>query len=342
MQIEEELERIEDTRKALESIKSISGSWRAFMVLLKKDMKAVLEYYLDNIAISRQFGLKGRPIITSILMMDLEKGWGRTITKSMTQQIDELKNLANEHPILPYLAIDPRRADDGKDNLYDLFLKAFTEGDVKFFGVKIYPSLGYSPSDERLLPIYEICEKKNIPVLTHCGGEIVSTFEKEIEVRIGSKREIWAENNRIDLARRLNNPENWEYVLERYKNLKLNVAHFGGDTAWQEYRDNGSQKRIDKIVELMNVYENVYADFSFNVIEEGIFDTFDVFLSNSIKAKERSLFGTDFWVVLPAGSLVERQEDFLITLEDHRDDLISINPRKYLFGMNTILTLTTA
>ena len=116
-----------------------------------------------------------------------------------------------------------------------------------------------------------------------------------------------------------------------YPKLKLNFGHFGGDTAWSEYRANKTQKRIDKIIELMNSYENVYADFSFNIIEDNLFETFDDLLSKSDLVKERSLFGTDFWVVLPSGNLVEKQEDFLVTLDKYKEHLISRNPLKYLF-----------
>ena len=329
--IEAELEKFDKKLNALESY-SFFGLWETFKVLLKGNKKAVLDYYLKDIAISRHEDLKGRHFITSILMMDLEKGWDRPISKSFIKQIDELKILAKDYLILPYLAVDPRRADEsGDDNLYKLFLKAFTEGDTPFFGVKLYPSLGYLPSDERLYPIFEVCEKKNIPVLTHCGGETVSAYKKEIEVRRGTIKETWKENNRIDLAKRLNDPENWEDVLKMYPKLKLNFGHFGGDTAWSEYRANKTQKRIDKIIELMNSYENVYADFSFNIIEDNLFETFDDLLSKSDLVKERSLFGTDFWVVLPSGNLVEKQEDFLVTLDKYKEHLISRNPLKYLF-----------
>ncbi len=76
-------------------------------------------------------------------MMDLETGWGFKPAKEFYEQLTELKWLTKEEPILPFLAVDPRRAElEGKDNLYELFLNAFAEDGSSFFGVKCYPSLG--------------------------------------------------------------------------------------------------------------------------------------------------------------------------------------------------------
>src|SRR5690606_23491665 len=125
-----------------------------------------------------------------LLMMDFHKEFGKRFPKkSLWEQVEEINQLAdkkNGHPILPFFAVDARREkEEGKGNLYNLFLKAFDpkEGG-RFFGVKLYPALGVSPSDELLLPIYEVCEKLNIPIVTHCGGEDVSTFSDPIEVHM--------------------------------------------------------------------------------------------------------------------------------------------------------------
>lgn len=56
------------------------------------------------------------------------------------------------------------------------FYKVFSEkSEHKFFGVKIYPSLGYLPSNPQLMEIFGLCEKKRIPVTAHCSGAIVHT-----------------------------------------------------------------------------------------------------------------------------------------------------------------------
>lgn len=62
-----------------------------------------------------------------------------------------------------FAGIDPRRKTGG----LELFEKSVR--DWGFKGLKLYPPCGYSPSDERLYPYYEICAAYGIPVLLHTG-----------------------------------------------------------------------------------------------------------------------------------------------------------------------------
>ena len=64
---------------------------------------------------------------------------------------------------IAFAGIDPRRGPEG----LDLFEKAIR--DWGFRGLKIYPPCGYSPSDERLFPFYEICSQRHLPVFVHTG-----------------------------------------------------------------------------------------------------------------------------------------------------------------------------
>lgn len=59
--------------------------------------------------------------------------------------------------------VDPR---DGADGIA-LFEKCLDE--YGFNGMKLYPLNGYSPSDRRLYPCYEICAARGLPVLSHTG-----------------------------------------------------------------------------------------------------------------------------------------------------------------------------
>jgi uncharacterized protein len=59
--------------------------------------------------------------------------------------------------------VDPRWGQDG----VELFERAVR--DWGFAGLKLYPPCGYSPSDERLFPFYEICAARSLPVLLHTG-----------------------------------------------------------------------------------------------------------------------------------------------------------------------------
>lgn len=59
--------------------------------------------------------------------------------------------------------VDPRWGRDG----LELFERSVR--DWGFAGLKLYPPCGYSPSDERLFPFYEICAARSLPVLLHTG-----------------------------------------------------------------------------------------------------------------------------------------------------------------------------
>lgn len=337
----ENFEKEIDALRELADYEAFGFNWadlkQAIEVLKKGSMAAVFDQYLEKFAINCVGQHSGRPIVVGILMMDLETGWPKmSPQKRFSQQLTELQELSKIRPILPFFAIDPRRADlPGDDeNLYRLFLKAFTSGDAPFFGVKCYPSLGYFPSDARLDPIFQICAEKNIPVTTHCGAEIVSTYEKEIVVcdDHGLKKYKIPGDNRKERARFLNNPAHWEPVLERHNALKLNLAHFGGDSNWTDFGRGNGNERVDKITQmLLREGHNVFTDFSYNVAKDAVFGAFKGHLDGQPAVKSRAMFGTDFWVVLPAGDLVAKQAAFFAAMEAHCGSLVDEVPRRFLF-----------
>ncbi|MCI4066850.1 amidohydrolase family protein [Micromonospora sp. R77] len=59
--------------------------------------------------------------------------------------------------------VDPRAGTEG----VALFERCVTE--YGFAGLKLYPLTGYSPSDRRLYPYFEVCAARGLPVLTHTG-----------------------------------------------------------------------------------------------------------------------------------------------------------------------------
>ena len=62
-----------------------------------------------------------------------------------------------------FFGVDPRWGQAG----YDYFEKVIA--DHGFEGLKVYPPCGYSPSDERMFPLYETCSARGLPVLLHTG-----------------------------------------------------------------------------------------------------------------------------------------------------------------------------
>lgn len=305
-----------------------------FAIMNMNSMKEILEHYYKHFALQKN-------IICTPLMMDLEEGWFFKAKKSLDEQIDELKNLMNEYAILPFLAVDPRKAEkNGKDNLYQLFLKAFTpdHNGNQFFGIKIYPALGYLPSDKWLWPVYEICEKKNIPVTTHCGGTIIRTNRKDLKLEgyqivndeVVSLKLNFVEPSGKKRAEFLNHPKLWEPVLKQYPKLKLNLGHFGGGEQWKNLAETSFNEIIKTINRLMG-YDNVYADFSFNLAEDCCFDVFLDYLQNNYTVRTKSIYGTDYWMVLAAGNFKKNNKEFVNRLGEYKKLLLKQNPEKFLF-----------
>lgn len=346
----EELENNKEIQISYMNTKGIIDLFNAKKLLGLKKMEDVYNYYLAEFSLN-EGEFKNKEVLTTAIMMDLEMGWGCKLKKNIRTQILELKELAAKKPILPFLVCDPRRAEiqDPEKNLYSLFNLAFSaENGACFFGVKIYPALGYDPSDYRLWPIYEICEKYSIPVLSHCGGESVSTSQTELMIYEGDKKVLLKEKNRKEVAYKLNDPARWRLVLEKFKQLKLNIAHFGGYETWGSTSelDYNGQKRKETIFEFMRTYENVYADFSFNLVEQNLTQNLVTLLnhSNNTRIKDRTLFGTDYWVVNKEGNLKTKQEDFMKTLSQGPQgpalvrSLTIDNSYKYLFSTNDVIT----
>ena len=74
-------------------------------------------------------------------------------------------------------------------------------------GVKLHPDVqGFPMDNERGMMIYELCEKYRLPVLLHCG------------------------DYRYDFS----NVNRLKPILERFKDLQVIGAHFGGWSLWED------------------------------------------------------------------------------------------------------------
>lgn len=363
-----------EAKKGLKGIHSIQDNreflgfvWKNFF---KSDKQSdLIDFYFDEYALNKQVNLfKDREMIVCMLMMDFMDEFGSKMTKkSYYDQIQEINALLakdnllgvevdgpeeNSRGVLPFLAVDPRRVNSKftpKDHLYHLFLDAFDpERGGQFFGVKIYPALGFSPSDYRLEAIYKVCSKLNIPIVTHCGGEAVSTFKKKIEIFQNFKQSdktVVEENKDVDKKKRermifnLNDPKNFIPVLNKFPDLKINLGHFGGNEAWiTNSKFKAYHNRIDTITSLMN-YPGVYADFSFCVSDSDTYDEFKKFLgdSSSSSVLKSVMYGTDYWVVLfndhqRFAQCLNKFTDEVFVNTDLLEHMVTLNPDAYLFG----------
>lgn len=187
--------------------------------------------------------------------------------KSFSTQLAEVMRIKEYYPdnFFPFLGVSPQHFSGQAlaDWAESYFSKGVTvNGKVYpyFYGIKLYPALGFFPFDPRLTELYAYAEKHHIPVMTHCtrGGSqyIGATIESLIPPRpdflmpatpnanaIAAKNSIikrindyysngWIKNNKLgnnDLACDLfSHPENYIPVLEAFPNLKICLAHLGG------------------------------------------------------------------------------------------------------------------
>lgn len=101
--------------------------------------------------------------------------------------------------------------------------KAFEE--LKLSGLKLHPGKGhFYPTDERMMPLYDICEKYEKPIIFHSGMS-------------------WEPDTLTKYCR----PEMFEELAAARPKLKICLAHFG----WPWCRETAM---------LMLKYPNVYTD----------------------------------------------------------------------------------
>ena len=159
----------------------------------------------------------------------------------------------------------------------------------RFFGIKLYPPLGFNPIPEeadekaKVEMIYAYAEKNAIPITTHCDDGGYRTTD-------------------VETSHSHTSPEAWASVLVKYPHLKLNFAHFG-----RQYERTHFMRKQDKwrnsIIDLILKYDNVYTDLSFNGVSPEYYEHL-LEKMNNLTTSERSIlnkrimFGSDFLINL--------------------------------------------
>lgn len=245
--------------------------------------------------------------------------------------------------VFPFFVIDPRRK-----GIFDMFLRHVVE-EKNFRGVKIYCPNGYTPTDPMLFGkeegdecVYSICERLEIPIIAHCSRGGFVTYQKAIKVsghimdkdlkniipvhdfELEFEHDLDQMNDKIhEVSGRLNHPRLWELVMERYPNLKLDLAHWGGESAeWQ-----------GMITEMLRKYPNLYTDLA--CTEEKYFqDQIDEMKRPSKEfLLEKVLYGSDYHILmLFSDSIDSYLKMFLDKLSKEDWDRISITNPKRFFG----------
>lgn len=248
--------------------------------------------------------------------------YNRPPQKTMQKQIDDtlegIKYYLKERPkgmleIYPFLGLNPanytfnqlRKFLNDHLGLYSisrhLFYKTFLAlshldlgdpiaGRGLFAGVKLYPPLGFDPwpdgDKEALMKVnylYEFCQKRRIPITTHCDDQGYRTIP-------------------LELSQKWTSPHHWRKVLNHYPQLKLNFAHFG-----RQYTKRFGNKKepnwYDAIIELCCEFDHVYTDFSFTGCHPDFYDELAETFDNLPKPQRdvlsrKIMFGSDFIINL--------------------------------------------
>jgi predicted TIM-barrel fold metal-dependent hydrolase len=280
----------------------------------------------------------------AILLKTLD-GW-----KEQLRQIEELK----AHPVykdlvFPFLAVDPRRpgiAEYARDNM----------GKGKLFvGLKLYCPTGYSPTDPLLFGtdgnrdgLYAFCEDNGIPVTTHNSDGGFATLAKSVfitgDIQVNGKLH-YLDNERVlfskaihekdavyERALTLNHPLLWEKVAQKYPNLLLNLAHFGGGHQLDAAISNPHNPNLwsNRIIALLKDKRyKVYTDVS--CFTE--FSTIDKLIASPVypEIRERILFGSDYTLLLLfEDDFDENIRQFRLRFGSDFDIIARDNPKEFL------------
>jgi predicted TIM-barrel fold metal-dependent hydrolase len=212
-------------------------------------------------------------VVLTPVIMDFDIN-GR-VTK-LNAQVARLKTAANANPdkntkILPFLGIDPRRGVNGAAGLIKSNdvrsvkerggYENTTNGD--FIGIKLYPPLGFDVypdnNPEPYLAVYRLLADRGLPITVHCQEGSLNLIDKNV-------------------ANEYTHPRNWEEVLKKCPDLRINFAHFGSEdevertimyvTETNEPLPSGAIPNINtktwtySIIRMLKQYPNAYSDIS--------------------------------------------------------------------------------
>lgn len=270
-----------------------------------------------------------------VLPMDMEYMQAGKVKQSYIEQLDELASI-KQNPeykelIYPFVFVHPERK-----GVFDIVKKYVEE--KGFAGIKMYPPLGYYPFDKRLNEVYAYAEKYQVPITVHCSrGGIFYKGEITDAMLIHPKthKYIKDEKNKF-FTDTYTDPDNYNYVLEQFPNLKINLAHFGGFDEWQKYLGNTMDEEkitwYEKIIALIRKYPNVYTDISYTMFNPDLFNLLKLTLEDET-LKNRILYGSDFYMVEQETS--ERQ--FLTNIRAYIGEknfklIAELNPSQFLYN----------
>ncbi len=268
-----------------------------------------------------------------ILTMDMEYMGAGPVPQPFEEQLEELaalkRNPKYKDIIFPFIFAHPERP-----NLLEI-VRHYIEVE-NFTGIKLYPPIGYYPFDERLDKVMAYAEKNRIPITTHCSRGGIFYHDKITEAMrehpITGER--FTEKDNKTFCQHFSDPDNYHYLLAKFPNLVLNLAHFGGGSEWHKYLTckafQEPETWLAKVAELMISYPNVYSDISYTMYDPELYPVLKYLIQDGA-LRYKILFGSDFYMVeweVPEREFFLKLRAFLG--EEHYPLIANINPNVFL------------
>lgn len=217
---------------------------------------------------------------------------GIELSPGFRRHMDDLEALTKKYPdkVFPFLAVDPRRI-----GILELVKMKVKEGKGVFRGIKIYPPLGYLPTHPNLIPVFDYCEKYDIPITFHCSPGGMNNFRGRNYAASWAGESRWEDFQASDGKKSpfYTAPEKWRPVLDRWKKLRINFAHMGGG----DQLGKNKKEWMNRIIEIIKTHDNVYTDISYHAT-----DTLPDLILKTIDdhpcLKDKLMFGTDYIMIM--------------------------------------------
>ena len=221
--------------------------------------------------------------------------------------------------VFPVVAYNPWSAIKDEYRYLDLIEDAIKHRGFK--GVKLYPTIGYFPTDnnepgrypldkkhpdlkkldESLHKLYEITKSYDVPVMAHGNHSM----------------------GRDDAHKMMGGPDAWGRLFKKpgYDQFKTNIGHFGGTRP-----DEHGHAWSEVIVELMKKNRNLYADVSYweELMKPDYAPNLIALMNKDLgagqKASQRIMFGTDWFMLNMEPDWKQYSKSIYANLRQHIQD----------------------
>ncbi len=322
------LEYVEDVMSQVQNLAIQDDKLLNYAAFIDFARQNTMEQILQNL-----ISISPPNTIFATIALDLEQAIDDKVKKNYQEQLQQTARIRDKYPqiVLPFFELNPTRKNWLK--ILELALDKY-----QFFGIKLYPAHGYLPSHPNLMKVYEFCQEKNIPIITHSGTEGAHTSKNFLTLRytiLNNEKLVQRRTSKVFMFKNqyikyFNNPQNWEVVLRTFPNLRLNFAHFGGDDDWDGNRRTDRQWTY-RIFDFMGRYPNVYADVSYILHLKIMPKLLKKCIAKNPLIAERTLFGSDFYMIESQGKYKHIRARFVAEIGQKLMFMFSvINPLRFL------------